>query len=155
VDSIAHLTDQPAPLTVGGKVYQVHTLTFRDFGKLQKFLDERAPNPLAAIKDHIAGFPPEVQRYMVDKAMADARKGGPKIGTPEASEQLNSAEGVAEVLYLAISRGDAGFTRDDAAALLAEVHPLDAARALERAFGVPPEDAADAGAGAGASGPKA
>src|SRR5688572_23179921 len=103
---LATLTGQPAVLTVDGREYRVHPLTVSDFGALQRWLNDRAPDPLAAIREGLEKLPIEAQKYAIREAMAEARKPKPGLGSPEAIALLGTYEGTIELVYLVIRRGD-------------------------------------------------
>jgi hypothetical protein len=136
---LATLTNQPRPLTIAGRTYQVYPLTLADLGALQKWVDGQFPDPLDALRGKLDGFSPEHQRFLLKDAAEAARKPKPQLGTPEADEMLERVDGLAELLYLGIRRGDAAFTREDAAALCGGLTPADVGAVFGAAFGAGPE----------------
>jgi hypothetical protein len=138
---LATLTNQPRPLTVDDRTYQVYPLTLADLGALQKWVNEQFPDPLDALRGRLDGFSPEHQKFLLKDAAEASRRPRPRIGTPEADELLTTADGLAECLYLAVRRGDGAFSREQAAAICARLAPADIGAVFGAAFGTGPEDA--------------
>src|SRR4051794_27592650 len=113
---LATLTNTPRTLTVDGRDYRIHPLTLNDLGELQEWVNTQLPDPVEAIADS-PGFkrlPPEAQKYAIRCAVELASKGKRRLGSPEATELINSTDGVCQLLFLTIKRGDPAFTQDDA-----------------------------------------
>lgn len=134
------------PLVIGGETYDVYPLTIEDYGELQNWLDTQYPDPLAIAAEEmrLGRFNHPQQQFLLRTAMELKAKARVKIGSPEASEQLQSVEGTTEALYLSIRRGRPSFTREEATALfnrltLAELASVFAATNLNMVMPDPPK----------------
>lgn len=131
-------------LTAGGKDYRIYPLTYDDLAELKVWVNERIPDPIEAVTG-TAGFAklsPEAQKYALRVAVELVTKGQRHLTSPEAAELLASPEGVMEMLYLMVRRGDPSFTREAAQALAKELTPADVARLHSAAYDVEPSEAA-------------
>lgn len=110
-----------------GREYRVHPLDGEDFGRMQAWVDGQFPDPLDVAHEQLAKqrFTAAQERHLMNFAMELRTSQRRLLGTPEADSVARSAEGMTELLYLSISKGDPAFTRDDARRLFRE---LDAAR---------------------------
>lgn len=152
MNDLATLNGKPRTLKVDGRDYLFYPLTLDDLGGLQAWVDAQTPDPFALAHGQINSgrFTIDQCKFLLKTAMEMAAKGAPKLGTDEADLLLQSAEGVKEVLFLSVRKGDPGFSRGDAAGLFRKVTQGDVA-ALFRATGL-----VEAGVAAGAdSDPKA
>lgn len=129
--NLAALTAQPVPLTVRGRTYHVHPLTLNDLGQLQAWIDAQHPDPLAVAQANLSRFNVAQQKHLLAIALELAAKPKPRLGTPEADAFLLSIDGIREVLFLTIAKGDPKFTRDEAAVLLQDITEQELQRALE------------------------
>jgi hypothetical protein len=155
MNDLATLTAQPRTLDVGGRAYQVHPLTLDDLGALQKWVNDQLPDPLALVRGQLDGFSPEQQKFLLKEAIDAARRGKPRLGTPEADALTGSLEGLRELLFLAIRRGDPAFTREAAAGLCGQLTMTDLAAVFGTAYGVAPGGDGPKAPAAGAPAPAA
>ena len=143
MNDLATLGAKPKPLTVGGRTHLIHPLTVDDLGSLQSWVDTQFPDPFDVASNAIErGRPgPEgtrtpyttaQQKHLYEVALERATRGTPKLGTPEADALLQSAAGVRELLFVAIRKGDPGFTRAAAEALFREMGVGDVARVFRQ-----------------------
>ena len=151
MNDLASLNGKPRILKVGGREYRFYPLTLDDQGDLQAWADAAAPDPFAIAHEQINSgrFSVEQGKFILRTAMELATKGKPKLGTEEADALLQSPEGVQEVLYLAVRKGDPTFTRESAAQLFRQVTQNDIASIMGTTGMV------EAGIVAEAPGPKA
>jgi hypothetical protein len=114
---------------VGGKEYRLYPFTLDDLGELQAWVNSVTPDPFALAQEQIASgrFTVEQGKYLLRVAMEMASKGAPKIGTDEADYLIQSTDGIKEVLYLTIRKGDPKFTREAADGLFRQVSQSDVA----------------------------
>lgn len=107
------VTGSPRTLRIAGGEYRIYPLTPEDFGKLQDWVDRQFPDPYALAADAINSgkFTIAQQQYILKTAMEQAARGSHPIGTPEADEKLYGMNGVMELLFVAISKGDPSFDR--------------------------------------------
>lgn len=133
-----------SPLTVGGRTYKVYPLTFDDLGELQAWVNSEIPDPFDAVtaSPGFARLNVEAQKFAIRCAVELASKGKRRLNSPEAAELVASPEGVMQLLYLMVRRGDPSFTEADAAELVRKVTPEQIARLQQTAYGVDPSAAA-------------
>ncbi len=135
---LATLTAKPRTLNVAGRAYKIHPLKISDLGELQNWVNEQLPDPIDACVSSpgYAKLPPEEKKYLLRVGAELAARGKRKLGSPEATELINSVDGVREMLFLSIKDGDPSFTRDDAAKVASRLTPNDINMAFSVAFGV-------------------
>jgi len=143
VDDLATLTAQPKPLNIGGKTYQVHPLTLNDLGAFQAWIDTQFPDPLEIASKKMATFPVAAQKHLIAVAMEQAAKGRRLLGTPDADAVAQSIEGVSQLLFLSIRKGDPSFTEADARALFNHLNAGDISRVFGAAGVMASTDEAD------------
>jgi hypothetical protein len=116
MNDAATLSARPKPLVVEGKTYMVHPLTLSDFGDLQTWVDSQFPNPVdVAVRAIGSGdYNAAQQQFLLRAALEIACQGQHKIGTPLADDKLYSVDGMREILWKSISKGDPNFSREDA-----------------------------------------
>jgi hypothetical protein len=128
MNDLASLTGAPAVLRVGDEEHRVYPFTFEDFGHLQAWVDAQFPDPmdLATLaidrgrlvtrdgKQVREPFPVAQQQLLLKNAAELQTRGRRLLGTPEADEKAQSLDGVKEVLYLSIRKGEPAFTHADA-----------------------------------------
>ena len=120
------LAGRPIRLRAAGCEYEVWPLTLADFGDLQSWVDAQFADPFDIASDAIArgDYTPAQEQYLLRMAMERACAPKPQIGAaPEADAMVRSMAGIKEMLYLAIRKGDAFFTREHAASLYAALSP--------------------------------
>lgn len=83
-------------LAIAGKDYQLR-IDRKLLGELVTWARPKLPDPLLAIKDSIASFPPHLQKDMIAEAMREGRRVR-NITDPEILAILDSEEGTAFVL---------------------------------------------------------
>ena len=138
MNDLATLMGAPRSLTVDGREYHIYPLTLGDLGKLQAWLNSKLPDPFRAIEGRLEGLTVEQQKYLLRDAADRANR--PRVipfQSAEGQELLQTFEGVKELLWLSIHRGDPGFSREDAEALAGRISlgALDAIQ--DTAFGEP------------------
>jgi hypothetical protein len=145
MNDLASLTGAPKVLRVGGRDYAFHPFAFEDFGYLQEWIDRQFDDPvdLATVaidrgrlvvrdgKRVREPFPVAQQQAMLRTAQELQTRGRHLLGTPEADEKAQSLEGVKEVVYLSVRKGDPAFTREDADRLYKLMGPGDIARVFQ------------------------
>lgn len=104
------------PLQFNGKTYLVGPLSTRDFRELEKQLRNQV---FSEIKDIIKDLPPIAQKAIIEKAWEDHR--AISIGSDEFNRRLESVDGAAQLLYLAIRGGDKTFTIDTAMEMIIQI----------------------------------
>lgn len=131
MNDLTTLSARPRVLRVGDEAHDVHPFTFDDFADLQAWVDSQFPDPFdLATKAIDAGrlvvrdgkparepYPVAQQQHLIKVALEQSSRGRRLIGTPEADEKAQSLDGVKEILYLSIRKGNPDFTRGDAARL--------------------------------------
>jgi hypothetical protein len=151
--SLADLNATPRTITLGGEPYAVHPLTLADQGELQAWLDAQLPNPLDQAFDLIQrrNLPQPQAQYVLRNAQEMAAQTRIFLNSPEALPYLNSANGIVEILFLAIRKGRADFTRERAKDLIGGMTPA-AVLKLQQATQL---DMVLSGGDDGSDGPKA
>lgn len=90
---------QPTPFEADGVVFRVAEIDLGAQARLQAWVRENVPHPVAAVRDHLAGLSPEDRAVVLEAAARDAPRWPPKIGTAEAARALlTDARGQALVL---------------------------------------------------------
>ena len=137
MNDLASLNGKPRILRVDGREYRFYPLTLDDLGELQAWVDSVTPDPFAIAHDQINSgrFTVDQGKHILRIAMEMSAKGAPKLGTDEADALLQSSDGVKQVLFLAIRKGEPTFTMADAVALFRKVTQADVA-ALFRKSGL-------------------
>jgi len=128
------LNGKPRVLKVGDREYRFHPLTLDDLGELQAWIDSRQPDPFAIANAQVQSgkYTVEQGKFLLRTAMEMAVKGTPKLGTEDADLLLQSPDGIKEVLYLSVRKGDPGFSREDATELFRSVTQNDIAAVFQR-----------------------
>jgi hypothetical protein len=132
MNDFASISNRPRPIVADGRTYLIHPFSVADFGALQVWVDSQFPDPFDLVDAQIEKgrlvtepdgsrlrqpYPMAVQQFLLRTAHEAASKGRRLIGMAEADEKLQSVDGLKELLYLAILKGDPSFTREDAAKL--------------------------------------
>jgi len=121
-------------VTVDGKTFPLSTLTLPAIGQLRAWAKSRLPDPIEAIKPHLADFEPPVQRMMLEQALAEVRR-PVTFGSPEFNGAMQCGEGLKEVLWLVLKQNGADVSRE-ASDAAADSMPADvAADVFGAAFG--------------------
>lgn len=107
---------QGKPITIGGKTYRIHPLGLRDHAALKAWVAEQFPDPIALVDEAIArgNYTMARQQHMIKTAIEIASRPKPALNSPEAQALLDSPEGLVELFYLSVKRGDPSFTREQA-----------------------------------------
>jgi hypothetical protein len=113
-EEMIKLTAAPSTVTLAGKDYRVSKLRPREFGELASWLAGQVPDPRALVRKHMEGLPENVQIAMWKDACLEAKSWPPAIDSDEGNALLMSPAGQLELVYLALRRHTAGFTRADA-----------------------------------------
>jgi hypothetical protein len=118
----AILANQPAVITVQGREYRLYDLSLQDLTDLQSWVDTKFRDPLAVVAVFLASpagakLAVETRKWMLAEARQAACKPSPRLGMREATEQILAMDGLREILWLSIRRGDPTFTRTDLAEL--------------------------------------
>lgn len=122
MNNLAVLTAQPVPFTVAGRDYKVHPLTLDDFGLIQAWVDHQFPDPLELLDARLEKYPVPLQKHLLKSALEIAAQPKPRLGSEEANRlAFQTVDGIKELLYLAIHKGDPLFTRGAAALLAARI----------------------------------
>ena len=129
MNDLQALNGKPRVLRVDGREYRFYPLTLDDMGDLQAWVESVSPDPFSLAHAQINGgrFTVDQGKYLLKTAMEMAARGAPKLGTDEADLLLQSPDGVKEVLYLSVRKGDPAFTRGDALALFRTITQNDVA----------------------------
>lgn len=116
MNDLATLNRVPKLFRFGGKDYAIHPLSFQEIGQLQAWVDQQFPDPIQVADEAIArgGYSVSQQQFLYRTAMELATKGRRLVGTSEADEKLQSFDGIMEILFHSIAKGDPTFTREDA-----------------------------------------
>jgi hypothetical protein len=122
-----------AAVTIDGKQYAPGKLTMADIGDLRVWVRLRRPDPFDAIRGHIDGMPAELQRAMIDDALAEIRR--PVVyGDLEFMAALQSKEGLREALWYLLRRGGASITREQSDAAADSLGLVEAFGMIARVF---------------------
>lgn len=145
-DDLSTLTAQPRPLVVDGRTYMLHPLNAGDIGALEAWAQAQFPDPLAIAEAALERFSIGQQKHLLSAALELSCRPKPKLGTPEIDGLLQSLDGVREVLYRTIVKGDPKFTREAAAALFealsaAELGRIFTTTHLDKVLGSPKGEA--------------
>jgi hypothetical protein len=114
---MADITDilpQPRRVRLAGQDYEVSELTFADVARIQAWLNRASPCPMDDARDRIDGLDGPERRKILLETYQALKSWPPRYGDPEASELLQTEGGAAEFLFVALSRHQPDFTRDDA-----------------------------------------
>ncbi|GAC1307089.1 MAG: hypothetical protein NVSMB14_12780 [Isosphaeraceae bacterium] len=129
-----------------GRTYTVHPLTLADLGELQAGVDSQAPDPFDAVSEQLGTgrFTPAQERHLLDGAIKAATARKPRIGEEEADERLRTFEGLKQIVYLGIKRGDHSITLAEVSKIVEELDPAQLAKVLnateaDKAIGDPKE----------------
>ena len=116
--------------------YQIHPLSFRDHGPIQRWIDEQTPDPFAAAWEAIErqrakGEPFNVaqEQFILRNAAEMAMRPRNLIGTPVADALLTSAAGIERIIVAAIRKGDPSFDDAKADELMKHMSQLDLLKA--------------------------
>jgi len=91
--TLDQLTDAPQlTVSIGGRFYQFSELPLDALGRLQAWIKQAVPNPIDAVKPHLAGLNPEDRRALLDRAYDDALSWPPILGTAAGAKALLSGE---------------------------------------------------------------
>lgn len=120
----------PMRLVVDGEEYLVHPLTLGEIESLQEWVDAQHRDPIGTVLPHLGkGLTMAAEQFMLGKAIEIASRPRARIGSVEASDLLQTSEGVKETLRVAIAKGRPGFSRADMDALWARLSPAHLAAA--------------------------
>jgi hypothetical protein len=130
MSNLTTLTGSARTVVLAGESYQVYPLTLADLGELQAWLDTQLPDPLALVRRHIdaANVPMEQAKFLYAEALREASKTRIHLSSPEALPYINGANGVIELLFLAIRKGRPNWSRDQARTVFESLTPADIQR---------------------------
>lgn len=130
--SLASLAAKPVRFTVGNEAYDLYPVTFDSLGDIQKWCDDRSPDPFEIVAAQIESgrFTPAQEKHLLDSALRASIAAKPKIGTPECDEMLRSIEGIEYVLWLSVRPGRPDFKHEDARKLMRDLGLQGTARIL-------------------------
>lgn len=98
---------QPVSFVLDGVSFAVRELSLAAQARLQAWLREHTPHPVAAVKDHLKGLSPEDRAVVLEAATRDAAQWPPKVGSPAAARALlTDARGQALVLLEGLRAAD-------------------------------------------------
>lgn len=99
-------------VTINGKQYRLSRFTRKVLRDFLEWADKQLGDPLDAIKDKLAGFPPNVQEYLVKDALerASLRR---SINSPEVQALMATPEGIMKILSLLFQQHQPGLTDAD------------------------------------------
>lgn len=107
--SLTRIVPAVRTLRIAGSPRPVAELRIRDLADIQSWLDARSPLP-SVPRD--AGLR---ERFQAAKALVDACEQTPLLDAKEGRDALDTREGIAVVLYLAVSRHDKSYSPQNAA----------------------------------------
>lgn len=117
-----------------GKTRPSHFLTVRQFCLKRMKLD----TPLNAIREDLAGFPPEIAMKLAEKAM-EAQLAGARVMDDEAlSDLMLSLPGVSFLIYVHAREFAPTLTHEEVMRLAADMDPVSLLREMDHATGVAP-----------------
>jgi hypothetical protein len=116
---LATITEGVHQVTLGETSYEVRLLKLREWGRLQSWLKQAVPSPLAeaaralnALKASGETIAPDVRQAILDHAQEAARLWPPRVGSIAWVEALDSTEG-GTARFLAEALRAAGHQVDD------------------------------------------
>jgi hypothetical protein len=116
---LSTITEGVHQVTLGAKTYEVRLLKLREWGRLQSWLKQAVPSPLAeaaralnALKAAGETIAPDVRQAILDHAQEAARLWPPRVGSIAWIEALNATEG-GTARFLAEALRAAGHQVDD------------------------------------------
>jgi hypothetical protein len=150
---ISRVIPVPRVVILGGGPRVADELRIGDMARLQAWLEEQTPHPLAEIPPEWADPEPRTRPARLKAAWEASASWPIRYGTAEGSRLLGSTEGRAYFLTLCLRRSDPGFGLADALGLILRIAPLEWAALRRVAYGltareeVAEEIAPDAGPG--------
>lgn len=117
--TLDQLTDAPQLIiTIGDDAYMFSELPVAALGRLQAWIKQTVPHPIAALKPHLAGLDPEDRRVLLERAYDEALAWPPILGTPAGAQALLSNEaGQTEAFHEGLKVHQPETTRTQAARL--------------------------------------
>lgn len=140
--SVDQLTARPKTIEIGGRVLQVTPLTIDDLGSLQAWIYAQLPDPVASARRMGEGMPASAQDGLFREALKEDRSArmAYRIGTPGASELIQSLLGLVEMLYLGTRKHHPELAKDELPALIMKATSDGIDRVTSHAFGVGADD---------------
>jgi hypothetical protein len=87
IDSVPELRER-----IGGVDIVFSEIPIEGLARLQAWIKEHVPNPLEAIRDHLAKLPPAIATDLAERARREARDWPPEIGTADGATSLLGSE---------------------------------------------------------------
>lgn len=132
MSDLASLTAAPAEVALGGKTYRISPLRIADYGEFERWVQSKIIRLAEGVED------PKLRDALVVKAM------GASFFGPEATASIQSTDGKARLIYLAVRRHHPDVTPELIAS--AKVAELSAALGTLNRMSADPKDQAPAGA---------
>lgn len=118
----AQATAAPIPLRLGNKTYRLSPLRDRDYGAIERWLQDRH---IALVRRNLDGLPAEARDRQLDRAFAEAREisarslvSGDDPYHREATEAFESIEGLVFMTWLMLQREHPELSEDDVSELM-------------------------------------
>lgn len=147
-----HATFVNAPKTIelGGREYRVSALTLKEWGPVQSWIKQHAVSPVRLLSSgDMAGLNAADRKAMMETALHAQRNWPPRIGSIEWFQALDHPGGHAEFLFVALSKHQPDFTREEAAGLDERISVGDATPVVMACLGLDmPDDNAPKAKGA-------
>lgn len=128
-------TNAPRTLSLAGRDFQVSALALRDWGRVQAWIKDKVPGPLAVLGTReYQQLPESARREVRLDAVARQQKWPPHPGTLEWSETIDCVEGGdALFVHVVLSKHQA-VTEDEARQIANAMTSADAANLFSLAF---------------------
>ncbi len=138
---IATLTNAPREVTLDGATYKVSALKLRDWGRLQAYLKDHGPSPIARIRsEDLAGLNEADRRAFLREAFLESKNWPPRVGSVAWMEAIDDTPGGNVEFLTVVLSGERPLPRAEAEALAEKLDGPDYVRLLMLAFGQEPPD---------------
>lgn len=138
---LATFVNAPVPIELAGGVYQCSALTLREWGPVQSWIKANVPGPMRVLSsEDLVGLNEADKRALFEQAFAAQRNWPPRVGSAEWFRALDLPGGHAEFLFVALSKHQPTFTREQAAALDAKLSLVDVMPVVTACLGLGPDD---------------
>lgn len=133
--SLSDLYPSPRAVPFGGETFLVGELRVGDVAELQRWLDTRGPDPLAAVRPLLhAPFVGPGDRHLFSEAIDLATAGPPSWGDERAGAEFAKIEGVFAFLKVVLGRGRPDLTDDRLLDLMGRMEAAEFDAAVSAAY---------------------
>lgn len=143
MDGLAHAGGAGIEINrANGERHFLAPMTLAEFATVEMHLLDKRRNPIDAVLPELGKLPPDMARYLLDRAYEDLKKdkGAVRVSRKEVAEWLDSPEGLIYTVQMLISKGNQqhglpAVTRDQVLAIIDEVGQQEMLRKRDLASG--------------------